>query len=123
MKKGSMLYSVLKMKCPECQEGDFFLSSPYDLKKTGEMYEKCSECGCLYSKEPGFYYGAMYVSYGLGVAALVTAFVLTYLIYPNASAVVYIITTITPVILLSPWFYALSKIIWANMFIKYKSKK
>lgn len=111
------------MKCPQCHEGDFFISSAYDLKKSGEIHEKCSECGCVYSKEPGFYFGAMYVSYGLGIACLVATFVLTYLVCPNASSWVYIVIVITAMLFLSPLMYALSKIIWANMFIKYKSKK
>lgn len=123
IKKGNMLYSIFKMKCPQCHEGDFFVSSPYDFKNSGKVLEKCSECGCEYSKEPGFYYGAMYVSYALGVAFFVASFVLTYLIYPQASVWVYITVIIATVILLSPWLYAMSKIIWANMFIKYKPTK
>lgn len=123
IKKGNMLYSIFKMKCPQCHEGDFFVSSPYDFKNSGKIHEKCSECGCEYSKEPGFYYGAMYVSYGLGVASLVASFILTYLVYPQASVWVYITVIIATIVLLSPLLYALSKIIWANMFIKYKPTK
>ena len=79
--KGSRLYSVFRMKCPRCHEGDFFISHPYNLKKAGDIHENCPNCGLKYSKEPGFYYGAMYVSYALGVGLFVALWVaLNYLI-------------------------------------------
>lgn len=81
LKKGTKLYSIFKFKCPQCQEGEFFISKPYDLKNVGKIHENCSECGIKYSKEPGFYYGAMYVSYALGVAQLVAVIVLYYIIF------------------------------------------
>ena len=71
LQKGSKLYSIVKFKCPQCQEGDFFISHPYDFKNMGKPHEHCSECGMKLSKEPGFYFGAMYVSYAFGVALFV----------------------------------------------------
>jgi hypothetical protein len=45
------------------------------------MHEKCSHCGLIYQIEPSFFYGAMYVSYGLNVATGIVAFAsLIYLI-------------------------------------------
>ncbi len=122
-KKGTKLYSIFNRKCPECQEGDFFVSKPYNLKNMGKIYDNCPKCNVPYSKEPGFYFGAMYVSYGLGVAVFVAIFVLTYLIYPSASALTYVILIAVAMVLLGPFFYELSKIIWANMFMSYKKNK
>ena len=121
-KKGTKLYSIFKRKCPVCQEGDFFVSKPYDFKNIGNINDTCSNCGETFSKEPGFYYGAMYVSYGLGVALFVAVFILTYLIYPIASAFTYIIIIALAMLILGPFIYELSKIIWANLFMSYKNK-
>lgn len=118
--KGSKLYSIFKMKCPRCQEGEFFVSHPYDLKHAGDIHQNCSECGLKYSKEPGFYYGAMYVSYALGVALFVTLWTSFNLFFPNVSIGIQLTSIITATILLTPYLYALSKIIWANLFIKYE---
>lgn len=118
--KGSKLYSIFKMKCPRCQEGDFFVSTPYDLKRAGDIHETCSNCNLKYSKEPGFYYGAMYVSYALGVALFVTLWTSFNLFFPSIQIGIQIATIITLTILLTPYLYALSKIIWANLFIKYE---
>ena len=117
--KGSKLYSIFKMKCPQCQEGEFFVSHPYDLKKAGDLHENCSKCGLKYSKEPGFYYGAMYVNYALGVALFVALWVSFNLFFPDVSVGWQIGLIIFFTVILTPYMYALSKIIWANFFIKY----
>ena len=122
-KKGTKLYSIFKRKCPVCQDGDFFVSKPYDLKNTGKIHDNCMNCGEKFSKEPGFYYGAMYVSYGLGVAMFIAVFILTYLLYPNPTAFIYISFIAVAMVLLGPFLYELSKIIWANMFMSYKNNK
>ena len=119
LKKGTRLYSIFKMKCPRCQEGDFFVSNPYDLSKAGDIHEHCSHCNLKYSKEPGFYYGAMYVSYGLGVAIFVALWVSMNLFFSDVSIGVQLTIIISVSLVLSPYLYALSKIIWANLFYKY----
>ena len=117
--KGSRLYSIFKMKCPRCHEGDFFEAHPYNLKKAGDLHKNCPNCGLKYSKEPSFYYGAMYMSYGLGVAMFVGFWVLMNLVFSLESTGLQITIIIGAAILSAPYFYALSKIIWANLFIKY----
>ena len=117
--KGSLLYSVLKSKCPQCNEGKFFVSHPYDLKKVGDIIEYCDCCGLKYEKEPGFYYGAMYVAYAIGVALFVTFWVSFNLFFKQVSTAWQIGSIVFGTIVLSPYIYALSKIIWANLFIKY----
>ena len=123
MRKGTKIYSITRMKCPKCHEGKFFLSHPYNLFKAGDTYERCPVCEEKYSKEPGFYYGAMYVAYGLGVANFVGSYLAVYLLNPEAPTSTYIWTIVISLILLTPLYYALSKIIWANMFISYWGNK
>ncbi len=120
-KKGSKLYSIFKYKCPHCHEGDFFESrNPYNLKKAGEIPPTCKVCGRNLRMEPGFYFGAMYVAYGLAVATCVSVFVATYVLYPEASIGLYIGLITAALVLIGPLLYALSKIIWINFFVGYK---
>lgn len=120
--KGSKLYSILRMKCPRCQEGEFFISRPYDLKNVGNLHGHCSKCNLKYEKEPGFYQGAMYVSYALGVALFVTLWVSFNLFFPSTSTGMQVTIVAVASIVLTPYMYALSKIIWANLFISYEGK-
>jgi uncharacterized protein (DUF983 family) len=120
--KGTKLYSIIHRKCPQCHEGDFFVSTPYDLKHVGDIREKCDHCGLKYEKEHGFYYGAMYVGYGLGVATFVTFWVSMNLFFSSLSTGFQIAIIVAAIIVSGPFLYMLSKIIWANMFIHYRKK-
>ena len=62
-KKGSKAYSIFNFKCPKCHEGDLFETTTFSFQKSFEMPDKCPHCGTSYWPEPGFYYGAMFISY------------------------------------------------------------
>jgi len=49
-------------KCPRCREGTIF-TKPFDIKKPLDMPKKCAHCGQVMEPEPGYYYGAMFLSY------------------------------------------------------------
>lgn len=120
-KKGSKLYSIFKFKCAHCHEGDFFVDrNPYKLATVGDLLDHCPVCFRKYTPEPGFFFGAMYVSYALGVAMFVTIYVATAVLYPEAPMWLYISLILISLILLGPYLYALSKTIWANLFFTYK---
>lgn len=113
------MYSIVHMKCPQCHEGRFLVSHPYDLKHVGDILESCDVCGLKYAKEPGFYYGAMYVAYALGVALFVTFWTFFGLFFPGTNTWIQISTIIGVTFITAPYVFALSKIIWANMFIHF----
>jgi Protein of unknown function (DUF983) len=35
------------------------------------MHDECPACGLHFNREPGYFLGAMYISYGLGIAVIV----------------------------------------------------
>jgi uncharacterized protein (DUF983 family) len=119
MKKGSKIYSVFHFLCPKCHEGRFFVSAPYRLKTTGDVLETCDKCGNNNMLEPGFYQGALYVSYGLGVALFVSIWAGTSFFIPSIQPWIQISLVAISAIGLSPLLYSLSKILYANIFIKY----
>jgi hypothetical protein len=119
--KGSRAYAIFHFKCPHCHEGDFFVdNNPYNLAKAGDVLHECPVCHRRYSPEPGFYYGAMYVAYALAVATFVTAYVATIVLYPAASTGATIAIVLTSMLLLTPLLYALSKTMYAALFMGYK---
>lgn len=121
LKKGNTLYSIFRYKCPHCHEGDFYVdSNPYNLMKVGDIRDKCSVCDRTFMPEPGFYYGAMYVSYALGVAVMVAAYVATIVLFPSASTETTVTVVLLSLLLTGPVLYALSKTIYAAFFMPFK---
>jgi len=117
--KDTKLYSIAKGKCPRCHEGDFYVTSnAYNLKKFDKMYKHCTECGQSFEMETGFYYGAMYVSYGLSVGLGMAIYIAQLMLFNLGMWDTMIL--IGAVLLLSiPLVYRLSRIIWINLFVRY----
>ncbi|MFN4256383.1 MAG: DUF983 domain-containing protein [Saprospiraceae bacterium] len=63
-KKGSKSYSIFNLKCPRCHEGETFETGSWSFKKPFDMHQRCPKCNLNYFPEPGYYYGAMFISYG-----------------------------------------------------------
>jgi len=121
MKKGSKLYSIATMTCPQCQESHMMIANPYRFSTMGEVKDKCEVCGLDLKPEPGFYYGAMYVSYALGVAVFVTIWASCNWFFENVGVWTQISLVLIALIGLGPYLYALSKVIWANFFFSFKA--
>jgi uncharacterized protein (DUF983 family) len=65
--------SILRQRCPRCRVGGIFRYSIF--RGFPKMHERCPVCDLKFEREPGYFLGAMYVSYGLGliIVALLTA--------------------------------------------------
>ncbi len=118
-KKGSKLNSILKGTCPKCQNESMYEDkNPLHLTKILKMNESCSHCGFVYQIEPSFFYGAMYVSYGLNVALGIAAFIISYVLF-NSSIETSFIAIVITLILLFPFVLRWSRNIYINMFVSY----
>lgn len=121
--KKSRVYSVLTNTCAKCHEGKVFkYKTIFHPKKFDKMNERCDKCGHKFELETGFFYGAMYASYGLTVAFSVATFVLTYLIYQETPYWVYIINILIVLIVLAPFNFRMGRLVWINLFTGYDPK-
>ncbi|WP_332368901.1 DUF983 domain-containing protein [Spirosoma telluris] len=78
------------------------------------MYEHCPHCGLRYEVEPGYFIGAMYVSYGIsGGVALVLGFLLFYLGH-DPEGWIYAAAIIPVMILIAPINFRISRVIWLH---------
>ncbi len=119
IKKGSKLYSILTGTCPKCNEESMYINpNPYALMDTLKIAERCSHCHTKYRLEPSFFFGSMYVSYGVGIGFAVAAFVISYYIFRSTLTTAFIVITATLVVFM-PIIMRVSRTIWINLFIHY----
>lgn len=115
--------ALLQGKCPKCHKGDMFIHSAANLTRFMAMNEACPHCGVRLEPEPGFYQGAMYVSYGITVACITVVGLALYFLW-NPSEWMYVGITIGLMLVIAPLNYRFSRIIYLYLFggIKYDSR-
>ena len=119
IKKGYKLHSILFGSCPKCHgESMYSNKNPYILTDTLKINEECSTCNTKYRLEPSFFYGSMYVSYGVGIAFAVAAFVISYLLI-GTSLLKAFFAIVGTLIVFMPIIMRLSRNIWINLFMHY----
>jgi len=123
LKKGTKIYSILNFKCPKCHEGDFFVEKSHlKLNKVTRIHENCPNCNLKYMMEPSFFFGAMFVAYGLTVGLSVAVFVVSNL-FLNLNLLQTFGSIIVVLLLTAPINLRISRIIWINIFVSYSKKK
>ncbi len=65
MLKNSKIYNIFATKCPHCRERNMFPTKLFSFRGLLDMPKHCPSCGIDFEPEPGFYWGAMYIAYGL----------------------------------------------------------
>ena len=114
------LVHILNNDCPHCLEGkvkkkkNIFFNIGFP-----KMNQYCPHCQYKFEKEPGYFFGAMYVSYGLGIAFGVAAFIITYFFVGEKDLVNNFIAIIITLIVFMPVIMRLSRNIWINLFMSY----
>lgn len=71
--------------------------------------------------EPSFFYGAMYVNYGITVAISILSFLIAKLIF-NATLLQSFAAIFIALLVLAPVNLRLSRILWINMFVGFDKK-
>jgi uncharacterized protein (DUF983 family) len=123
MKKRSILSSIFSIKCPSCREGDMFDGTAYNMKlKSFDMNKHCPKCRVDLEPEPGFYFGAMFISYGI-TGWFSIFFVIFFHWYLHLGLYTSFAILITFLTLNFIWIYRVSRCIWAHIAIKYGTHK
>jgi uncharacterized protein (DUF983 family) len=66
--KPSTLASIFQQRCPRCRIGRIFRYSIF--RGFPKMFERCPVCDLKFEREPGYFLGAMYISFALGVLVM-----------------------------------------------------
>ncbi len=82
------------------------------------MNKRCEYCNESLEKEIGFYYGAMYISYGLNIGYGIALFLLMVLEL-NLDVLFFLFAFLVLVVAIFPWTMRISRLIYINLFVRY----
>lgn len=121
-KKGTKAHSIFLIKCPQCQEENLFKERTFAFKEPFRMRESCPNCQLDFEPEPGFYYGAMFISYifmgwfCIGFVALLH-WVLDFSLETSFVALIAVVA------FFFVYIFRLARSIWLSLNVKYDKTK
>lgn len=107
--------ALLALRCPRCHEGKIFTSPALSIY-FADMPDVCPVCGQPTEPEPGFYYGAMFVSYAFSVAIFAVTAVALYFLAGDPAIWVYVLTVTGAAVLFTPLSVRYSRILMLYWF-------
>ena len=103
------VWAILRQRCPVCLQGQMFSG-------IFTMSPQCPRCGHEFERETGFFQGAMYVSWVLGVASFAAlAIVSTWLLAPLISLPLALAVAFGAYLPIVPMLFRYSRVIWAHV--------
>jgi hypothetical protein len=123
----NLWWSIVTLRCPRCRRGHLFkYKNPYKKITVSHMvgmHHRCPVCRQTFNLEPGFWFGTIYVSYGLAVLISTISFFIWWLVVgmsTNDDRILYWLTfNSILIIVLEPWLMRLSRASYLYFFIKY----
>ena len=109
---GFSLRALLLGKCPRCRQGRIF--PPFWSPRLLNMKAACDVCGLRFEREAGYFLGAMYVSYGLGVFTVLPVSLLLLLVAGWGLWPVLTVMVLQTLVSM-PLFFRFSRLIWIHV--------
>ena len=114
--------AMFRWKCPNCRKGNMFPHFAYHPTKFSKAYDECPVCKEDFVIEPGFYFGAMYFSYGINVGIFVVSLLVTLYTFDPESIQGYLLGIFPPLIILFPLTFRVSRALMLHLFGGIKRK-
>lgn len=96
---------LFRQRCPRCLKGKIFAGRI-------DMHRACPECGLVFEREPGYFMGAMYISYPIAACFLGLFMFLFYLLFPALGLGWLLILAMIAFVPLVPMVFRYSRTIW-----------
>ena len=101
----SSVRSIIACRCPRCGSGRVYHSF-------WKMHPRCPNCQLDYHREPGYYVGAMYASYGLAILLGLPSALVMFLYGIHSTWIG--LAVILQLIVLSPLLFRYSRVMWLH---------
>ena len=114
------LISAWKYNCPRCRKGDLF-TKPFEIGKPLSMPYSCEVCEQRFEPEPGYYYGAMFLSYIISSGILLPiALLLVFYFKWSVNAAMAMIIFIGVIFYIR--ILRFSRALWIHLMVKYNPR-
>lgn len=102
----SRFIAIIQQRCPRCLKGAVFS----DLLQT---FEQCPQCELKYEREPGYFTGAMYLSFGMaGLISIPLWLLLVYYEFSSGWIMPFVGAVLVGV---SPLVFRYSRVVWLHL--------
>jgi uncharacterized protein (DUF983 family) len=100
--------AIMARRCQRCRVGPVFQS-------TWVMNENCPVCNLDFDRgDPGYFTGAMYVSYAMAIPLIMLLTLVGHLIVPSWSLFRLVVLAMVACLPLVPWIWQYSRVIWIS---------
>jgi uncharacterized protein (DUF983 family) len=100
--------AIVHQRCPRCRRGRIF-------RHRLAMYNLCPACGLKFEREPGYFIGALYISYAFAAFYIGIVSFIVSLVLPGLD---FVWTVLTAAALMTPFVPAMirySKVLWMTI--------
>ena len=84
------------------------------------MNKNCSCCGQSFEPEPGYYFGAMFISYAFSAAYFLGVWMLFYIFFDEVDALEMMVAIVLVVVGLLPLTFRWSRVLWISIFVRFE---
>ena len=110
--------SIWKYYCPRCRRSPLFVE-PFDFSNPLNMHYQCTQCEQLFEPDPGYYFGAMFISYLLtSFILLPLALILTFYFNWTINGTMALVIFLGAVMFLK--ILRISRSLWIHILVGYK---
>jgi uncharacterized protein (DUF983 family) len=104
----TQIVSIARLRCPRCHEGAAFRSLL-------TMHDSCPVCGQVFEREPGYFVGAMYVSYALAIPVYLAVAALLGFLLRGWSDLAILALALPLFVPFAPLLFRYSRVIWMHL--------
>lgn len=122
VQRQSNLSAFIQCRCPRCHQGKMFVYPVYRISKFNLMNKSCMNCGLRFEIEPGFYWGAMYVSYALNILIAIITGIISFYILGSKNIWIPITVIVASIIVMMPIVFRYSRVALSYIFTPAKEE-
>ena len=111
-----LVVNLVRNRCPHCSKGRVYQKGNLASFGCVKMNEECEVCHTSFTKDPGFYWGAMYASYGLAMIEAVIAYSICRLLGTAKFDSVNLVVVVLAIVTCTPFNYRMARLIWLYIF-------